>query len=99
MNSSPHLSIISKCKGKLQSRLNTEIAKPEGAGNGGGGTRKRDYGSSFIGIMRDSSNKHFLRLETWKVLWILLSSLGSSEFIKTTRANLVQEYEVSNKRD
>ncbi|GKF73115.1 hypothetical protein Tco_0219447, partial [Tanacetum coccineum] len=28
--------------------------------------------SSFIGMTRDSSDKHFFRLETWKVLWILL---------------------------
>ncbi|GKC96678.1 hypothetical protein Tco_1162120 [Tanacetum coccineum] len=25
--------------------------------------------SSFIGMTRDSSNKHFFRLEMWKVLW------------------------------
>ncbi|GKA64203.1 hypothetical protein Tco_0763809 [Tanacetum coccineum] len=36
--------------------------------------------SSFIGMTRDSSDKHIFRLETWKVLWTLLSSLGSSSF-------------------
>ncbi|GKE68153.1 hypothetical protein Tco_1526225 [Tanacetum coccineum] len=34
--------------------------------------------SSFIGMIRDSSDKHFFRLKTWKVLWTLLSSSGSS---------------------
>ncbi|GJT66276.1 hypothetical protein Tco_1017756 [Tanacetum coccineum] len=33
--------------------------------------------SSFIGMTRDSSDRHFFRLETWKVPWTLLSSLGS----------------------
>ncbi|GKD60282.1 hypothetical protein Tco_1297791, partial [Tanacetum coccineum] len=33
--------------------------------------------SSFIGMTRDSSDKHFFRLEMWKVLWTLLSSSGS----------------------
>ncbi|GKC25042.1 hypothetical protein Tco_1027192 [Tanacetum coccineum] len=31
----------------------------------------------FHKMMRDSSDRHFFRLETWKVLWILLSSSGS----------------------
>ncbi|GJT52563.1 hypothetical protein Tco_0978720 [Tanacetum coccineum] len=39
--------------------------------------------SSFIGMTRDSSDKHFFRLETWKVLWILLSSSGSSSLYAT----------------
>ncbi|GJW38383.1 hypothetical protein Tco_0064228 [Tanacetum coccineum] len=33
--------------------------------------------------MRDSSDKHFLRFETWKVLWILLSFSGSSSLYAT----------------
>ncbi|GJU08900.1 hypothetical protein Tco_1125330 [Tanacetum coccineum] len=39
--------------------------------------------SSFIGMTRDSSDKHFFRLETWKVLWTLLSSSGSSSLYAT----------------
>ncbi|GJR68544.1 hypothetical protein Tco_0014609 [Tanacetum coccineum] len=34
-------------------------------------------------MMRDSSNKYFLRLEMWKVLWILLNFLGSSSLYAT----------------
>ncbi|GJS15261.1 hypothetical protein Tco_0409733 [Tanacetum coccineum] len=34
--------------------------------------------SSFIRMMRDSSDRHFFRLETWKVLWTFLSSSRSS---------------------
>ncbi|GJY05243.1 hypothetical protein Tco_0371183, partial [Tanacetum coccineum] len=39
--------------------------------------------SSFIGMMRVSSNRHFFKLETWKVLWTLLSSSGSSSLYGT----------------
>ncbi|GJZ69492.1 hypothetical protein Tco_0633042 [Tanacetum coccineum] len=39
--------------------------------------------SSFIGMTRDSSDRHFFRLETWKVLWTLLSSSGSSSVYAT----------------
>ncbi|GJY32277.1 putative reverse transcriptase domain-containing protein [Tanacetum coccineum] len=39
--------------------------------------------SSFIGMTGDSSDKHFFRLEIWKVLWILLSSSGSSSLYAT----------------
>ncbi|GJU90542.1 hypothetical protein Tco_1302965 [Tanacetum coccineum] len=39
--------------------------------------------SSFIGMTRDSSDKHFFRLETWKVLRIFMSSLGSSSLYAT----------------
>ncbi|GJT95636.1 hypothetical protein Tco_1091154 [Tanacetum coccineum] len=39
--------------------------------------------SSFIGMTRDSSDKHFFSLETWKVLWTLLSSSGSSSLYAT----------------
>ncbi|GJX00815.1 hypothetical protein Tco_0184728, partial [Tanacetum coccineum] len=39
--------------------------------------------SSFIGMMRDSSDRHFFKLEMWKVLWTLLSSLGSSSLYAT----------------
>ncbi|GJQ97750.1 hypothetical protein Tco_0008889 [Tanacetum coccineum] len=39
--------------------------------------------SSFIGMTRDSSNKDFFRLETWKVLWTLLTSSGSSSLYAT----------------
>ncbi|GKD99736.1 hypothetical protein Tco_1387720 [Tanacetum coccineum] len=39
--------------------------------------------SSFIGMTRDSSDKHCFRLEMWKVLWTLLSSLGSSSLYAT----------------
>ncbi|GJU69867.1 hypothetical protein Tco_1256126, partial [Tanacetum coccineum] len=39
--------------------------------------------SSFIGMTRDSSDKHFFSLETWKVLWTFLSSSGSSSLYAT----------------
>ncbi|GKC60274.1 hypothetical protein Tco_1087872 [Tanacetum coccineum] len=39
--------------------------------------------SSFIGMMRDSSDRHFFKLETWKVLWTLLSSSGNSSLYAT----------------
>ncbi|GKE46066.1 hypothetical protein Tco_1477324, partial [Tanacetum coccineum] len=35
------------------------------------------------GRKRDSSDKHFFRLEMWKVLWTLLSSSGSSSLYAT----------------
>nr|GEU65610.1 hypothetical protein [Tanacetum cinerariifolium] len=38
---------------------------------------------SFIGMTRDSSDRHFFRLEMWKVLWTLLSSSGSSSVYAT----------------
>ncbi|GKG17901.1 hypothetical protein Tco_0372199, partial [Tanacetum coccineum] len=46
-------------------------------------------------MRRDSSDKHFFKLETWKVLWTLLSSLGSSEFV-CHWANPFKDFEWSN---
>ncbi|GKD80188.1 hypothetical protein Tco_1342809, partial [Tanacetum coccineum] len=39
--------------------------------------------SSFIEMIRESSDRHFFKLETWKVLWTLLSSSGSSSLYAT----------------
>nr|GEX08507.1 hypothetical protein [Tanacetum cinerariifolium] len=40
------------------------------------------------GMKRDSSDRHFFKLETWKVLWTLLSSSGSSSVYATGPALL-----------